>query len=54
MGVSRPPLRIESVDSMIGIVDRLGIINQARSVGTSVIQTFLNHLSGMAADKGVG
>ena len=31
----------------IGIVDRLGIINQVRNVGTSVIRTF--HLSGMAA-----
>ena len=31
----------------IGIVYRLGIINQARNVGISVIRTF--HLSGMAA-----
>ena len=35
----------------IGIVYRLGIINQVRNVGTSVIRTF--HLSGMAALKGV-
>ena len=33
----------------IGIVYRLGIINQARNVGISVIRTF--HLSGMAADR---